>query len=114
MSDLEQESTDGQLLSVLQDTADFLYRHGVGEGAAAVDEIARWIDMYGEPEEWAKRAQAAHNRAEGLSQRLTKATARVGLADRLAEAAEAAWPFTYTSHQPMLRAALRAYRRSGS
>lgn len=53
-----------QLLSVLRDTADFLHRQGVGEGAAAVDEVVRWVEMYGEPEDWAKRAQAAHGRAE--------------------------------------------------
>lgn len=38
------------------------------------DDLLRWAEMYGHPEEWAKRAQAAHGRAE----RLWKALREVG------------------------------------
>lgn len=28
------------------------------------DELVRWAETYGDPEDWAKRAQAAHTKAE--------------------------------------------------
>lgn len=33
---------------------------------AEAQELLNWVEMYGHPEEWVKRAQAAHNRAENL------------------------------------------------
>lgn len=33
-------------------------------------ELVQWADTYGHPEEWAKRAQAAHMRAEQLEEKL--------------------------------------------
>lgn len=40
----------------------------VAEGPFDPDELVRWAEHYGHPEEWAKRAQAAHNRAENLEE----------------------------------------------
>lgn len=55
---------DSQLLTTLRAASEFLHRQGVGDGAAAVDEIARWVELYGDAEDWAKRAQAAHAKSE--------------------------------------------------
>lgn len=33
-------------------------------------ELVRWAETYGHPEEWAKKAQQAHNRAEAAEERL--------------------------------------------
>lgn len=35
------------------------------------DELVRWAEMYGHPEEWAKRAQAAHAKYERFIEELT-------------------------------------------
>lgn len=35
-------------------------------------DLVRWAEDYGHPEEWAKRAQAAHNRAEGLAEEIDR------------------------------------------
>lgn len=48
-------------------------------GALAVDEVfdaeelLRWAETYGHPEEWAKRAQAAHTRGEEAEERAERA-----------------------------------------
>lgn len=34
------------------------------EGEISAGELRQWVDKYGLPEDWAKRAQAAHARAE--------------------------------------------------
>lgn len=39
------------------------------------DELVRWAESYGHPEEWAKRAQAAHGRAEKIEARLQQVEA---------------------------------------
>jgi hypothetical protein len=44
-----------------------------------VGELLRWVETYGDPEQWAKRAQAAHARAEALAaHKLAKASTAVG------------------------------------
>lgn len=48
-------------------------------------ELMRWAETYGHPEEWAKRAQAAHSRAEDLASSLATLKAQ---ADRYREALE--------------------------
>lgn len=76
-------------------------------GPFDADELVRWAETYGHPEEWAKRAQAAHARAEAAESRLRecqealddlmaavareiadirsgRATMHAGIADRLA------------------------------
>jgi hypothetical protein len=37
-------------------------------------ELLRWEERYGDPEDWAKRAQAAHARAERLAEQLRGAS----------------------------------------
>lgn len=51
------------------------------------DDLVRWADMYGHPEEWAKRAQAASGRAEKHAARvdvLERALRQIGQHPRLA------------------------------
>jgi hypothetical protein len=43
-----------------------------------VDSLARWAETYGDPEEWAQKAKAAHARAE-------KAEARVRVLEKALE-----------------------------
>ncbi|HUR86940.1 MAG TPA: hypothetical protein VMY78_16525 [Solirubrobacteraceae bacterium] len=44
------------------------------------DELVQWAESYGHPESWAKRAQAAHARAEDLAEQLHREHAATGLA----------------------------------
>lgn len=41
-----------------------------GQERFDADELLRWAETYGHPEDWAKRAQAAHARAERLAEQL--------------------------------------------
>lgn len=42
-------------------------------GPFDADELVRWAETYGHPEGWAKRAQAAHNRAENAEAEVRRA-----------------------------------------
>lgn len=49
----------------------------MSEGPFDPDELVRWAEMYGHPEEWCKRAQQAHGRAERLQEAIDKAYAHM-------------------------------------
>lgn len=42
------------------------------------DELVRWAETYGDPEEWAQKAKAAHIRAEEAERLLTESERSVG------------------------------------
>ncbi len=60
---------------------ELIERYGSDAIMRATD-LLRWAEMYGEPEDWVKRAQAAHMRAE----RAATLTDAAGELDRLREA----------------------------